>query len=75
MMWLTSSGILKLRYKKAIEAELNIIFLSLYYPVIDRKLEVKQEIIYLLKGVRQAGQSLCALLVHPIIKGILEACV
>jgi hypothetical protein len=70
--WFTSNGKLKLGVKKSIERGRAFIVIKQHIPILDQKLEVKDEIMSLLSKIKSFEQAFFRPIVQPIIQGFLE---
>jgi hypothetical protein len=70
--WFTPRGELKPHVKVVVEKGTTSTIIEKHFSIFETRLELKDELITLLKNMRVARQGLSAPIVQPIIKGIFE---
>jgi hypothetical protein len=66
--WLTSTGVLREKYKQCVQDETSFTKANLHAPILSKYCDVKSVIVFILKKQRAAGQPLYRTIVQPLIK-------
>jgi hypothetical protein len=70
--WFTPRGELK-PHVKVVEKKITSITIEKHFSILETRLELKDELITLLKNMHAARQGLFTPIIQPIIKGIFES--